>query len=90
MEKTLIPYVKKHKKFPASFIRRILAGLLKNPTLLENPEYKKLYIECLEFSKDKNNDEERIAALMNTKSKTYAYETNVIEDYLNFRKQYWT
>ncbi len=100
LEKALIPYVKKYKKFPAPFIRRILAGLLKSPKLLETPEYKKLYIECLDFltwydikyldfSKDKNNDEELIATFMNTKSKTYAYETNVIEDYLHFRKQYW-
>ena len=44
MEKALIPYVKKYKKFPAPFIRRILAGLLKRPKRLENPEYKKLYV----------------------------------------------
>lgn len=99
-EKALIPYVQKYKKLPAAFIRRVLAGLRKRPQLVENPKYKKLYTGCLDFlkwydikhlnfSKNEANTEEFVADLMNKRSTHYAYEMNVIEKYLNFRKKYW-
>ena len=93
-------FCKSYGKTPPAFIRRVIASLLKNPELTEQPDYKRVYEEALayleqydsahlDFTKSSRQTEELLLSLINEQSPDYAYDISVLENYLHFRKQCW-
>ena len=86
-------------KKPRSFITRIFGYLRANLNLLENPDYKKLYDECLIFLNYSNakdlkckgisDKENEIVADIMLKHHNLQFDKEIVERYLKLRKDSW-